>query len=98
MNVPVFLNKFRQIILQKWQSLDRFARSQAVEVIEWEYEELQHIFGLLVLGSFIGLPSPPLQITLDLVPYMEKEMHLMLEKVDTASGPLSDLFSLLNVG
>jgi hypothetical protein len=98
MNVPVFLNKFRQIILQKWQVLDRFARSQAVEVIEWEYEELQHIFALLVLGSFIGLPSPPLQITLDLVPYMEKEMHLMLEKVDTASGPLSDLFSLLNVG
>jgi hypothetical protein len=98
MNVNDFLVRYKQKILQKWQSLNRMVGSQAVEVSEWEYEELQHIFGLLVLGSFIGLPSPPIQITLDLVPDMEKELHLMLEKVDTASSPLSELFSLLNVG
>lgn len=98
MSVSDFLEKTRQIILRKWQSLNRFAGSQAVEVIEWEYEELQHIFALLVLGSFIGLPSPPLQVTLDLVPDMEQDLHLMLGKIDTASGPLSELFSLLNVG
>ena len=98
MKIHTFWEKTRQFMLQKWQSLNRFAGSQAVEVIEWEYQELQHIFGLLVLGSFVGLPSPPLQITLDLIPDMEKELHLMLEKVDTASSPLSELFSLLNIG
>jgi hypothetical protein len=98
MKINAFLIKTGQLIQQKWQSVNRFAGSQAVEVIEWEYEELQHIFGLLVLGSFVGLPSPPLQITLDLIPDMEKELHLMLEKVDTASSPLSELFSLLNIG
>jgi hypothetical protein len=98
MKLHTILNKFSLSILEKLRFLDLFARSQAVEIVEWEYEELQHIFGLLTLGSFIGSPSPPLPITLDLMPYLEKELQLMLEKTDTASGPLSDLFSLLNVG
>lgn len=98
MKVQNILNKFRWSIRKKLRFIDLFARSQAIEIVEWEYEELQHIFGLLTLGSFIGSPSPPLPITLDLMPYLEKELQLMLEKTDTASGPLSDLFSLLNVG
>jgi hypothetical protein len=44
------------------------------------------------------MPAPPMQITLDLMPAMEKELIIMLEKVDTAAGPLSELFSLLNIG
>jgi len=91
-------NKIINFIKDKWELLDQSLRTQAVDVIEWEYEELQHIFGLLVLGSFIGLPAPPMQITLDLMPAMEKELLLMLEKVDTAAGPLSELFSLLKIG
>jgi len=59
---------------------------------------MENIFGLLVLGSFVGLPSPPMHITLDLMPVMEKELIHMLEKVDTASSPLSDLASIFEVG
>jgi hypothetical protein len=69
-----------------------------VETIEFEAEELDHIFGILVLGSFVGLPSPPMQISLDLMPLMEKELLLMMQKVDTAHEPISDLFSVLGVG
>ena len=74
------------------------ARSKAVQTIEFEAEELDHIFGILVLGSFVGLPSPPMQISLDLMPLMEKELMLMMAKVDTAHEPISDLFSVLDVG
>ena len=74
------------------------ARHRAVEVLEWETTELENIFAILIFGSFIGLPATPSQITLTLLPYMEKELQLMLEKVDTASGPISDLFSNLDIG
>ena len=72
-------------------------RSHAVEGLEWEYVELEHVFSLLVLGSFVGMPAPPMQISLDLLPHMEKNLILMIEKIDTARGPLSELASVLNV-
>ncbi len=77
---------------------NEIARSKAVETIESELEEMENIFGVLVLGSFIGMPSPPMQISLDLMADMEKELILMLEKVDTANAPLSQLFSVLDIG
>jgi len=80
-----------------WQVADGVARGKAVEITEYETEELYHIFGILVLGSFVGLPSPPMQISLDLMPFMEKELILMMEKVDTAHEPISDLFSVLSI-
>lgn len=85
-------------IQSAWNVADEVARSKAVGSIETELEELEHIFGLLVLGSFVGIPSPPMQISLDLMPLMEKELILMLEKVDTANEPLSQLFSVFEIG
>jgi len=81
-----------------WKIADQVARGKAVETIEIELEELEHIFGLLVLGSFVALPSPPMQISLDLMPHMEKELILMTKKIDTANEPLSQLFSTFEIG
>ena len=74
------------------------AKAQFAAPLIMESEEMENIFGLLVLGSFIGMPSPPMQITLDLMSVMEKELIRMLEKVDTSSSPLSDLASIFEVG
>ncbi len=91
-------DRLKQYLADKYNLFDQSARAQATDVIEWEQQELEHIFSVLVCSTFIGMPAPPLQITLDLLPHMEKELSMMLEKVDTAAGPLSDLFSLLNIG
>ena len=85
-------------IISIWKITDEVARAKAVETIEYELEELKNIFGVLVLGSFIGMPSPPMQISLDLMPFMEKELILMMEKVDTANEPIAQLFSVLDIG
>ncbi len=90
--------KFKNILKEKIDFVADNIRSHAVEGVEWEYIELEHIFSLLVLGAFVGLPSPPMQISLELLPYMEKNLLLMLDKTDTASGPISELTSILNVG
>ncbi|MEA3437951.1 MAG: hypothetical protein U9R43_15925 [Thermodesulfobacteriota bacterium] len=92
------LTTIKNKIFSAWKIADEVARDKAVETIEIEYEELRHIFGVLVLGSFIGMPSPPMQISLDLMPLMEKELLLMMEKVDTANEPLAQLFSTFDIG
>ncbi len=80
-----------------FKSLDEIYRSKSTDIIEWEAEELENIFALLVLGVFVGIPSPPIHITVELWPDMEREFKIMLEKVSTAHDPLGDLFSVLNV-
>ena len=72
-------------------------RGKAVETIEYEVEELENIFAILIIGALIGIPSPPIQITMELMPEMEKELYIMLEKVSTAHDPLGDLFSVLDI-
>ncbi len=84
-------------VKENWQAADRVARERAVETVEAELEEMETIFAVLVQGAFIGLPSPPAQISLDLLPYMEKDLTLLLDRVDTANQPLSRLFSVFDV-
>ena len=79
------------------KTTDAVMRGRAVETVEYELEELENIFGILVLGAYIGIPSPPIHITMALFPLMDKELNLMLEKVSTAHDPLGDLFSVLEI-
>jgi hypothetical protein len=48
-------------------------------------------------GAFIGIPSPPIHITMELLPLMDKEFDIMLDKVLTAHDPLGHLFSTLGI-
>ncbi len=95
------MGMFLKYIIDKFTAffkiMDAVMRGKAVESIEYEIEELDHIFGILVLGSFIGIPSPPIHITLDLLPVMKKELNIMIEKITTAHDPLGDLFSVLHI-
>jgi hypothetical protein len=84
-------------IVSAFQAADEVMRSKAVETIEYEVGELDNIFAILVLGAFIGIPSPPIHITMELLPEMENEFEIMLEKVSTAHDPLGDLFSVLDI-
>jgi hypothetical protein len=91
------LNLIKDKIVSAFKIADEVMRGKAVETIEYEVEELDNIFGILVLGAFIGIPSPPIHITMELLPDMENEFDIMLEKVTTAHDPLGDLFSILDI-
>ena len=94
--IPV-LNYIKGKIVSACKVADEVMRGKAVETVEYEVEELDNIFAILVLGAFIGIPSPPIHITMELFPEMEKELEIMLEKVSTAHDPLGDLFSVLGI-
>jgi hypothetical protein len=91
------IDHIKSKIVSVWKIVDEVARGKAVETIEYEVEELENIFGILILGTFIGIPSPPIHIAMELLPQMEKELLIMLEKVSTAHDPLGDLFSVLDI-
>jgi hypothetical protein len=87
----------KEQIGEAYKISDAVMRGKAVETIEYEVEELDNIFAILVLGAFIGIPSPPIHITMELLPHMESEFAVMLEKVLTAHDPLGELFSVLGI-
>ncbi|RLD11316.1 hypothetical protein DRI50_10165 [candidate division KSB1 bacterium] len=86
-----------QKIKAEWQTLDEYFRSKATDTLEWETAELEHIFTLLTFGYWVGFPAPPIGVSLDLMPVMEKEIIHMIQRVDLASAPLSELFSYLDI-
>ena len=91
------LQKIASYFKRQWQLYDEVSKEKAVELIEVELGEMENIFGLLVLGTFVGLPAPPTAITLELLPEMEEHLKIMLNKVDLANEPLSGLLSVFDV-
>lgn len=91
------MRTLKNSLVRLWRTADEVAREKAVETVSHEVTELENIFALLVLGMFVGIPSPPIQITLDLMPDMEHEFDLMCSKVTTAHDPLGELFSVLDI-
>lgn len=90
--------KILKTIKNYWLSFDDINRSKAVEYHEWEEKELRNTFALLVAGSFVGIPSPPAHITMELLPFMEADLKIMFERMDASIDPLGELFSMLDVG
>jgi len=72
-------------------------REKATEMLEFELKELENIFSLLIIGGFVGMPSPPVPIAIELLPYMERELTVMLSRSDLASDPLGSLVGLLEM-
>lgn len=91
------LNRLLKSLRRSYRVADAVLRDKACDTVEHELEELEHIFALLVLGSFVGIPSPPIQITMEMMPVMEREFALMLDKVTTAHDPLGELFSVFSI-
>jgi hypothetical protein len=94
--IPI-ISSLKAKIISFFKVTDEVMRSKAIETIEYEVEELDNIFAILVFGAFIGIPSPPIHITMELLPEMKQEFEIMLEKVSTAHDPLGDLFSVLDI-
>lgn len=72
-------------------------REKATSMLEFETKELENIFALLILGGFAGLPSPPSPIAVELLPYMERELTMLLVRTDLSQDPLGVLMGMLEI-
>ncbi len=83
------------VIIDFFHDMGTVNRENATTIIEYEIEEMEHIFALLLFGSFTGMPSPPVHITLQLLPLMEKDLELIFTKVATAHDGLAEITNIL---
>lgn len=72
-------------------------REKATGMLEFELKELENIFALLILGGFAGLPSPPSPIAVELLPYLERELTILLSRTDLSQDPLGVLMGMLEI-
>jgi len=70
---------------------------QSTEIIEFELRELENAFALLVLGSLIGLPSPPTPIAIRILPHMAREIHVMLSRANS-DDVFGEIIALFDIG
>ncbi len=89
----LFFQKIPEQLRVSVKEIDRIHRQKAIDDLEWEMQELKHVFALLTIGSFIGIPAAPLPVTLELLPDTQQEFAIMLAKIRTAHSPLSEQFS-----
>ncbi len=89
------LNDLKQKIAVFFKDLQIINRDKATQLLAFEVMELENIFALLLFGSFIGMPSPPVHITMQLLPLMEKELLLMFSRINVAHDGLAEVVSIL---
>lgn len=72
-------------------------RDKASGVLEFELKELENFFMLLLLGGLVGIPSPPAAVAVELLPYLEDELRVMIARADLAQDPLGALMGMLEI-
>lgn len=83
------MSKFLERLKRFFKGLDMGMREVSTSLIEKELEEYENIFALLTMGIFSGIPSPPTGIILRILPYMQREIYVMIKR----SATLDDIFA-----
>ena len=72
-------------------------KARSTEYIEFEERELENIFALILMGSFVGIPSPPTTLVIRLMPHMVREIYVMQRRVadmDDIFGEMAGMFDI----
>ncbi len=84
---------FRDLI----NAVKEYLRDRSKEYIEAELRELECVFITVLMASFIGLPSPPMPITLRLLPYLAPELIMAVERSADLADVLGEYAGLFEV-
>ncbi len=72
-------------------------KGRGTGVIESELKEMENVFALLVSGSLSGLPSPPSFVTLGLLPYIERELRVMVSRSERMDDPFERWIDIVDL-
>lgn len=91
------MKKLFDLLKKIFKGLDIGLREVSTSLIEKELEEVENIFALLTMGTFAGIPSPPTGIILRILPFMQKEIYVMLKRsqnLDDAFAETAGMFDI----
>jgi len=87
------IKKFRDF----FQGMMESFKDQSTGYIEFETRELENVFALLIMGSFVGIPSPPTTLVIRLMPHMVREVYVMQMRaanMDDIFGEITSMFDI----
>jgi hypothetical protein len=96
-NKKMWLNRFWKAFCLRLKWLGEGFKRQSTEVLEKELEEMENGFALLTLGSLVGLPILPSYTCLSLLPYLEREILVMLIKSERLDDKLAEWADLADI-
>jgi len=70
-------------------------RQKATDQIEYEAKEMEHMFTLMIFGDAVGLPSPPISVTIELVPLMTDDFERMILRATQTGNGFSEIASII---
>jgi hypothetical protein len=73
------------------------SRIKATDMLIFELNEMENLFTIFLFGSFVGLPAPPAVMAVELLPYMENELRLMISRADFSKDALASVMDMLHV-
>jgi hypothetical protein len=88
-----FLGYCRQILTD----MGTAQRESLVSLTCLEVQELENIFALLLMGSFIGMPAPPTFLSVELLPFMEQEMRILHQRAEDSHDMLAEIIGTLGI-
>ena len=89
--------KFFSALREFFRYIGQVNRIKATDMLIFELNELENIFTILLFGSFMGLPAPPAAMAIELLPYMEDELRLMISRADFAKDATASVMDMLHV-
>lgn len=78
-----------------FKGVDIANRHKATDQIEYEAREMEHMFTLLLFGDAVGLPSPPVAVTMELLPLMKGDYERMILRATQTGNGLSEIASII---
>jgi hypothetical protein len=89
--------QFCQFFKKTFSGFNALHRENAAALTEVEVRELENIFALLLLGSFVGLPAPPSFLAVELLPFMKRELNVLNLRALDAGDMLGELCGTLGI-
>jgi hypothetical protein len=93
----IMISSTLRFIRRILSDFDTAHREKAAALTIMEMEELENIFALLLLGSFVGVPSPPTFLAVELLPHMERELRILNRRAKDSNDMLAEMFGAIGV-
>ena len=91
------IKKIYKSIIFFLTSIDQAHREKAVEVTEYELRELENLFVLLLMGSFIGIPSPSSLVSAELLPHLGREIEVLNKRAEDAFDAFNEIAGTIGI-
>ena len=94
---PGIFGKIWKLVRSFFSIMDQAHRGNASELTQFEARELENVFVLVLMGSFMGMPSPPSSLSVELLPHMEHELRVLNRRAERSSDALAEVSSILDI-